>query len=185
MGRQILHAHPLTWAYVHLLTAAGSLLPESTTILQIYGTTTGYRGTLNVLQTKGPLAAIRYYFDSNPAAMVLMLPEVIILIAKYLACGVFVILSPLYFRKFHWNASEFALVLLTIAMFLAVGGPVAVARFRLPAEPMLNLAAAGGVVLLIHHRRRGSALRLPGARAREGIEPAPPLSAAPVHQESA
>jgi 4-amino-4-deoxy-L-arabinose transferase-like glycosyltransferase len=179
MGREILHAHLATWVFVRLLTTAGSLLPDSANILQMYGATTGNRGTLSVLQAKGPRAAVKYYFDSNPGAVVLMLPEVIILIAKYLACGVFLILCPLYFRKFHWDASELALVLLTIAMFLAVGGPVAVARFRLPAEPMLNLIAAGGVFLLIHHRRRGSVLRLPVARAQEGIEPTPALSGAP------
>jgi hypothetical protein len=184
MGREILHAHLATWVFVRLVTTAGSLLPDSTNILQMYGATTGNRGTLSVLQARGPLAAIKYYFDSNPGAVVLMLPEVVILVAKYLACGAFLILCPLYFRKLHWDTSELALVLLTIAMFLAVGGPVAIARFRLPAEPMLNLAAAAGVVLLIHHRRRGSALRPPEARAQEGIEPAPAPSGAPVHQES-
>lgn len=157
IGREILRANPVTWAFVHLKTTGASLLPASTGILEMYGMTSADRGALSVLHTRGPLAAAKYYFDSNPSAIVLILPEALMLIPKYLACLVFMLLFPLCFRKLGWDSNGLAIVLLTAVAFLAVAGPAATPRFRVPAEPLLNIAAAGGAILLTQYRQIRSA----------------------------
>jgi len=157
IGREILRANPVTWAFVHLKTSGASLLPASTGILEMYGVTSGGRGALSVLHTRGPLAAAKYYFDSNPSAIVLILPEALMLIAKYLACLVFVLLYPLCFRKLGWDSNGLAIVLLTTAAFVVVAGPAATPRFRVPVEPLLNIAAAAGAILLTQYKQIRSA----------------------------
>jgi 4-amino-4-deoxy-L-arabinose transferase-like glycosyltransferase len=148
VGLEVIRANPVTWAFVHLKTSGASLLPGSAGILEIYGMTSGGRGTLSVLHTRGPLEAAKHYFDSNPSAIILILPEALMLMAKYLACLVAVLLYPLCSRKMDWDSKGLAIVLLTAVAFLCVAGPAATARFRLPAEPLLNIGAAAGTVLL-------------------------------------
>jgi 4-amino-4-deoxy-L-arabinose transferase-like glycosyltransferase len=157
IGREVLRANPVTWAFVHLKTSGASLLPASTGILEMYGMTSCGRGALSVLHTRGPLAAAKYYFDSRPGAVILVLPEALMLIAKYLACLVFVLLYPLCFRKLGWDSRGLAMVLLTAVAFLAVAGPAATPRFRVPVEPLLNIAAAAGAILLTQYKQIRSA----------------------------
>jgi len=157
VGLEVIRANPVTWAFVHLKTSGASLLPASSAFLEMYGTTSGGRGTLSVLHTRGPLAAARYYFDSNPGASILVLPEALILAAKYLACLVAVLLYPLCFRKPGWDANGLAILLLTAVAFLCVAGPAATPRFRLPVEPLVNIGAAGGAVLLTQYWKIRSA----------------------------
>jgi hypothetical protein len=147
----------VTWAFVHLKTSGASLFPASAGILEMYGMTSGGRGTLSVLHTRGPLAAAKYYFDSNPSAVILILPEALMLTAKYLACLVAVLLYPLCFRKMGWDSNGLAIALLTAVAFLCVAGPAATPRFRLPAEPLLNIGAAAGTILLTQHWKIRSA----------------------------
>ncbi|HXN46283.1 MAG TPA: glycosyltransferase family 39 protein [Bryobacteraceae bacterium] len=161
MGLEVIRANPVTWAFVHLKTSAASLLPASTGILEMYGATSGGRGTLSVLHTRGPVAAAKYYFGSNPGAAILILPEALMLAAKYSACLVAILLYPWCFRKLGWDSNGLGILLLTTLAFLCVAGPAATPRFRLPVEPLLNIGAAAGAMLLTHYWKIRSALARP------------------------
>jgi hypothetical protein len=150
MGRAILLAYPGTFLRVHSTTSLNSLLPAGTGLLEMLGVTQGNRGTLSVLHTEGLLAAVKYYFGSNFTAMVVMIPELLFLVIQYLA-GLAYALRQLRLRGLNWGPVGW-LIILTILAFVLVGGPAAVPRFRLPVEPLLNIAAGAGVAMLLNPR---------------------------------
>jgi hypothetical protein len=76
---------------------------------------------------------------------------VIFLLTQYLACLAYAF-SQLGSRGLNWSPAGW-LVVLTILAFVLVGGPAAVPRFRLPVEPLLNLAAGAGVAMLLKRRK--------------------------------
>jgi hypothetical protein len=153
MGSGILLAHPVLFIRVHFATSLNSLLPAGTTLLEMLKMTSGNRGTLSVLQTQGLLAAVKYYFASNLTAVLVLIPELVYLLIRYVACATFAFLH-FRARRFHWGAAGW-LIALTIAAFLLVAGPAAFARFRLPVEPLLNLTAGMGMVTILKSRRSG------------------------------
>jgi 4-amino-4-deoxy-L-arabinose transferase-like glycosyltransferase len=151
MGRAILLAYPATFLRVHSATSLNSLLPAGTGLLEMLGVTSGSRGTLSVLHTEGLLAAVKYYFGSNFTAMALMIPELMFLMIQYFAGSAYA-LRQLGLRRLNWGPVGW-LVVLTILAFVLVGGPAAVPRFRLPVEPLLNIAAGAGVAMLVNPRK--------------------------------
>jgi hypothetical protein len=150
MGFDIIRAHPATFVRMHLTTSLASLLPASTSLLEIFGITTGNRGTLSVLQSEGLWAAVAYYFGSNMAALALMMPELLLMSIRNLLCLAWV-LSQLWLRKLAWPPAAW-LIVATVLAFLLVPGPAAVPRFRIPVEPLLNLAAGAGFAMLVNRR---------------------------------
>jgi 4-amino-4-deoxy-L-arabinose transferase-like glycosyltransferase len=160
MGGGILQAHPVLFTRVHFLTSLNSLLPAGTGLLEMQGITSGNRGTLSVLHTQGFVAAVRYYFGSNITAVLVLIPELIYLAIRYAACVTCAFLQ-FRVRRFHWGAVGW-LIAVTIPAFLLVGGPAAVARFRLPVEPLLNLTAGAGMVTVLRSRRIGVAESVQG-----------------------
>jgi 4-amino-4-deoxy-L-arabinose transferase-like glycosyltransferase len=151
MGRAILLAYPGTFLRVHSTTSLNSLLPAGTGLLEMLGVTSGNRGTLSVLHTAGLWAAAKYYFGSNITAMLLMVPDLVFLVIQYLACSAYA-LTQLGLRGLNWGPAGW-LIVLTILAFVLVGGPAAVPRFRLPVEPLLNLAAGAGLTMLLNPRK--------------------------------
>ena len=151
MGRAIILSHPTTFLRVHSTTSLNSLLPAGTGLLEMLGVTSGNRGTLSVLHTAGLWTATKYYFGSNITAVLLIVPDVIFLLTQYLACLAYAF-SQLGSRGLNWSPAGW-LVVLTILAFVLVGGPAAVPRFRLPVEPLLNLAAGAGVAMLLKRRK--------------------------------
>jgi hypothetical protein len=151
MGRAIILSHPRTFLEVHSATSLNSLLPAGTGLLEMLGVTSGNRGTLSVLHTAGLWAAAKYYFGSNVTAMLLIVPDLVFLAAQYFASLGYAV-SQLGLRGLNWSPAAW-LIVLTIIAFLLVGGPAAVPRFRLPVEPLLNLAAGGGVAMLLKRRK--------------------------------
>ena len=151
MGQGIILSYPGTFLRVHSTTSLNSLLPAGTGLLETMGITSGNRGTLGVLQTSGLRAAVKYYFGSNITAVLLIIPELVFLLIQYLACLAFAF-SQLGSRGLNWGPVGW-LIVLTMLAFVLVGGPAAVPRFRLPIEPLLNLAAGAGVAILFEHRK--------------------------------
>jgi 4-amino-4-deoxy-L-arabinose transferase-like glycosyltransferase len=151
MGLAILLAYPATFLRVHSATSLNSLLPAGTGLLEMLGVTSGNRGTLSVLHTAGLWAATKYYFGSNKTAMLLMVPELVFLVIQYLACSAYA-LRQLALRGVNWGPAAW-LIVPTILAFVLVGGPAAVPRFRLPVEPLLNIAAGAGVAMLLKRRK--------------------------------
>jgi hypothetical protein len=148
LGRAILLSYPATFLHVHSVTSLNSLLPAGTGLLEMLGITSGNRGTLSVLHTAGLWAASKYYFGSNIAAVLLMVPDLGVLMIQYLASLAYAV-SQLKLRGFNWCPAGW-LIVLTILAFVLVGGPAAVPRFRLPVEPLLNVAAGAGVAMLLN-----------------------------------
>jgi hypothetical protein len=115
------------------------------------GITSGNRGTLSVLHTAGLWAAAKYYFGSNITAVLLIVPDLVFLVAQYVASLAYAV-SQLGLRGLNWSPAGW-LIVLTIMAFVLVGGPAAVPRFRLPVEPLVNLAAGAGVAMLLKRRK--------------------------------
>jgi 4-amino-4-deoxy-L-arabinose transferase-like glycosyltransferase len=163
MGREIILAHPVIFLRVHLVTSLVSLLPASWWLLQMLGITSGERGTLSVLQSEGLLVALKYYFAGNLSAMALMAPEVILLAIRYLA-GMAYAMRQWRMWKLNWGPMGW-LVVLMIAEFVLVGGPAAEPRFRLPVEPLLNIAGGAGVARLMGRRKGRSVIMIAARQA--------------------
>jgi 4-amino-4-deoxy-L-arabinose transferase-like glycosyltransferase len=151
MGRGIILSYPATFVQVHLTTSLNSLLPAGTGLLEMLRITSGHRGTLSILQTAGLRAAVKYYFGSNITAVVLMAPDLIFLTIQYLAASAYAF-RQLWRLGLNWGPTGW-LVVLTILAFVLVAGPAAVPRFRLPVEPLINVAAGAGLAMLLDRRK--------------------------------
>ena len=151
MGRDILLAHPVTFVRVHIVTSLVSLLPASWAVLQMLGITSGGRGTVSVLQSEGIIAAIKHYFSGNLLALALMIPELVLMAIRYLA-GLAYALGQLRLRKLNWGPTGW-LAVIAIVAFLLVGGPASEPRFRMPVEPLLNIAGGAGLALLANRKK--------------------------------
>jgi len=164
VGGEVLRDHPGLWVATHLKTSLATLLPGITGVLEVLGVTTGQRGTLEVLQTRGLQAAVRHYFGGATWAFWLCLPAVALLVCKYvfvLVCGV---------RALRGGAGAWVMLLVVVALIF-VAGPAATPRFRVPVAALLSvLAAAGWVTLLerVYHRGTGVFIITP-LRASRGV----------------
>ncbi len=142
-------SHPWTYAQIHLRGSMGFWLPGAPDVLQIAGLTRGERGTLGVMREEGPWAAARHYFADNAAAVVLVVPLVGLLIARYAAAAVCAV------RQLGQGVSAagwLGVALLVLAALLP--GPAAHPRFRVPVAPLLSIAAACGAIVLRDWVRR-------------------------------
>jgi hypothetical protein len=126
-----------------------ALLPGITDVLEIAGITTQQRGTLAVLQQQGLWAAVRHYFGGSEEAMWLALPAAVLELAKY---ALVLVAAAAYLRPRMGSAAW--LIVLTVLVMIAIGGPAATPRFRVPVEGLLSLAAAAGVVRLAGRRHK-------------------------------
>lgn len=138
LAREIILSHPFQYIYVHLKSDLNSLLPH-TNILELLGLTIGDKDTLDVLNEKGLIAAIRHYFGDKTWLIWVLLPSIILLgfiYATSLVGAVQII------RENNWFA--FVLLIITCAYLLLLPGPPSIARFRVPAMPYLSLLSALG-----------------------------------------
>ncbi len=150
IGKRVIFAHPLVWLRVHLVTSLNSMLPATPGILQSLGITRGYKGTLAVLQRRGLTAAAKTYFGDNLKALLLVTPELILLTIEY-GLGALFAFAMIRRHKLHWGRAGW-LMALTVLAFIFVSGTTGMPRFRVPVEPLLNIAAAGGLMLLATFR---------------------------------
>jgi hypothetical protein len=153
-GLKVILRRPLTYAAIHLRTTLNVFLPGATDVLEVAGATAGRRGTLGVLQREGVLAAVRHYFGGAMWALWVCVPMLLIEGAKYLAA-----LAGLLARVRRRMNRPLWLILLAGACLVLLPGPPAHARFRVPVEPLLSLAAGAGVVWLARKIRKGPAPR--------------------------
>jgi 4-amino-4-deoxy-L-arabinose transferase-like glycosyltransferase len=155
IAKKIILAHPWVWVRVHLITSLNAMLPASTGLLQALGITSGYKGTLALLQSEGLGAAVKSYFGGNLKAVFLMIPELLLLVIQYGLCGVFGFWMIRRY-KLDWGRAGW-LMTLTVLVFIFVTGPPAMPRFRVPVEPLLSVGAAAGLMLLTRWRRERAA----------------------------
>jgi len=141
MARQTLLAHPLIYARIHLVGCTAFWMPAVYGVAEIMDISTGQRGTLEVLHTRGPLAAARHYLGSNWRLVAMLIPAGLLLAFKYAMAAVCAV------RRVRWRMSGAGwLILLTVLAFALVGGPGAIPRYRVPVEPLLSAAAAAGLI---------------------------------------
>jgi hypothetical protein len=149
---EIIAAHPWTYAKLHAKGSVAFWLP-ATDVLEIAGLTEGGRGTLGVLQDQGLWAAIGHYFGDNWKAALLAVPITIFTFVQYLA-GLLCAVRGVRRARFRLPA-EVWLLALVVLVSAAMPGVVAHPRFRVPVEPILNVAAAAGLVGLLRRRPSG------------------------------
>ena len=151
-GAKVLLDSPGTYAVIHAKGCLAFWLPGATDVLEVAGVTAGGRNTLAVLRRDGLWAAARHYFGGSAGAIALAVPMVLILAFKYaavLACAVV---------RFRPRMGVEAWLLTAIVLVSALlPGVAAVPRFRVPVEPILNVAAAMGLLALWGWARRAKA----------------------------
>ena len=146
---KVLLDNPGTCAMLHAKGCPAFWLPGATDVLEVAGVTAGGRNTLAVLRRDGLWAAARHYFGGSTGAIALAVPMVLILAVKYaavLACAIV---------RFRLRMGIEAWLLTAIVLVSALlPGVAAVPRFRVPVEPILNLAAAMGLLAVWGRRRK-------------------------------
>lgn len=146
---EIIAAHPALYARIHLQGIVGFWMPGATDVLEVAGLTHGNRNTLDVLRREGPAAAARNYFAGNWWALLLVMPMAAILAFKYLAAG---LCGAVRLRPHMGAAAWLAAAAVVVSMLLP--GPYGLPRYRIPVEPIVNIAAAAGAVIAIGLLRR-------------------------------
>jgi hypothetical protein len=135
------------WAYAKLH-AKGCLafwLP-STDVLEVANMIVGGRGTLGVLHREGLWPAVNHYFGGSWFPIVLAVPIALFTLVQYLAAALGLWRGG---RRTHWRIPrEVTLLLLLVLFSCLVSGTTGVPRFRVPVEPILNVAAAAGILCL-------------------------------------
>ncbi|MBN1943959.1 MAG: glycosyltransferase family 39 protein [Phycisphaerae bacterium] len=137
---------------IHFKGCAGFWLPGGTDVLELWGVTTGQRGTVDVLHREGILAAVRHYFGGSTGAIVLGMAMAVIPLVQYLLAGVGVVAGSLQTRL--RLPPEVWLLVAIVVVTVVLPGPFGLPRYRIPVMPILNLAAAAGVVYLSDRRRK-------------------------------
>lgn len=142
-GWQIILAHPLRYAVIHLENDLNNFLPDVTDFLELMGVTQGAKGTLSVLNQQGIVAAIGHYFEGRIWLIGLTLPWIVLLGFIYLAgiVGVFVLL-----RRKDWFG--LSLLLLPVLYYMLLPGAPSNPRFRVPVMPYLCLLGGIGCIRL-------------------------------------
>ena len=151
IARETIAAHPLIYARIHLVGCGAFWLPGVNDVLEVLGVTTGQRGTLRVLHTQGLIAAARHYLGDSALAYWTVIPAAAVLAVKYML----VLIAAAAKLRWRMGAAGW-LVVLTVLALAFVGGPCATPRFRVPAEPMLSVAAALGAACLAARLSRRS-----------------------------
>jgi hypothetical protein len=148
----IISAHPWTYAQLHAKGCLAFWLP-GTDALEIVGLTTGNRGTLDVLHKDGLWAATKHYFGDDWKAIALAVPIAIFTLVQYLG-GILCVWWGLRgrFRAHVRIAPAVWLLVLIVIVSCLVSGTTGTPRFRVPVEPILNVAAAAGIVGLFRRK---------------------------------
>jgi hypothetical protein len=146
---EIIGEHPWLYARIHLAGCLAFWLPGATEVLEVAGYTTGGKGTLAVLHTKGLSAAMEHYFGGDRSAMWLAGAMALVLLVKYFGVAACLVAKC----RPRMSAAGWLLGLIVLVSFL-LPGPAAHPRFRVPVEPILSIAAAVGWCALIGALRR-------------------------------
>ena len=137
---ELIRRHPFLWISQHFRWQI--LLPDAPTFFEILGVTQSGRGTLNVLQTRGVMAAVMHYFDGQlwlPALLLPLLAFTGILYAG--ALGQLVLWCRTIRKDWFW-----LFVFLAFSeYYFFLPGPITVPRYQLPALPFL--AGMAGIFL--------------------------------------
>ena len=131
--------HPVRYFLLHIRPYV--LLPDLSSFLENLGLTTTERGTFDVLNRQGVLAAARHYFRGQERLLFLCAPLLLAVLITYVAA--FLGLAQEILLKKNWMLLLLALLLAEYYLFLP--GPVCMPRYQLPAVLFLCVIAGGAL----------------------------------------
>ncbi len=143
-GTKVISSNLSRYMYMHLRATGNTLLPAAGDLFRIFGCNIGSDGTLSVINTKGLISGIKYYFKDNYLLLILSIPFTLLLILEYIL-GIVGFISSMNKK----NKSLITLLAITAIYFLLVSGVGGTPRFRLPAEPIIFIFAAIGLKHII------------------------------------
>ena len=156
--RELIRRYPLIWISQHF--RPHILLPDLSTFCENMGLTSANRGTLDVLQRHGVLAAVNHYFDGRLWIPGLLIP--LLLPIAFLTVGV---IRKLWFwlKNLRYHYVELFLVLAFVEYYFFLPGPITVPRYQIPALAMLSVLGGSGLLMLYrtwsHWRQRSEKKR--------------------------
>ncbi len=139
-AKPVLLDHPAGVAIYYVRGVAGALLPGAGDVLVLSGATTGERGTVDVLQRRGFLAALNHYFGGDARAMIWAAGLMLLWGAMALGCVLAVwrwVRGRAKMPAGGWCLAAIA------AMVLLLPNP-ALPRYRIPAMVILAVLSAAG-----------------------------------------
>ena len=157
---QVIGNHPWVWLRTHVITSLASLLPGVTDVLEIAGARPGQQGTLAVLQHEGIAAAVRTLRRrvvgvlagaagrGGAGGQYLLAMAAVVAVSRRRGHSDFRD-EAAKIRESSSSVSPYLMIGLTVAVFLLAGGPASTARFRVPVEPEINIAAAMGLMCVL------------------------------------
>lgn len=140
VAREILLAHPVHYAFLHLRYDLQNFLPELGYAVKYLQLAQGDTQGMEVLQSQGWAAVIENYFGGKLIDALIFAPFILILLLTYTGTLTGVIDT---LRKRQWLV--IAVLLLTAGYFLLVPGYASNSRYRIPAMPFLALFAGIGL----------------------------------------
>ena len=150
----VIRQHP--WTYLRLHVRPYVLLPDMPALLENLGLAQAGRGTFDVLNRDGLVAAARHYFGGQWGLLALVFPLALVALATYL--GALLELGRWLLTR-QWYLG--ALFLAFVAYYLVLPGPVAMPRYHLPALPLLAAMAGAAVVAAWSRCRAGASAPAP------------------------
>lgn len=131
--------HP--FAYATLTIRPSILLPDAPSFLEDLKITRGGRGTFDVLNRHGLLAAVNHYFDGKQWVLLALAPLLLIVALGYLF-GAAQTLA--YLLRGQWFMLFVFLAFFEYYLFMP--GPISMPRYQLPALLLLDVFAAVGML---------------------------------------
>jgi 4-amino-4-deoxy-L-arabinose transferase-like glycosyltransferase len=138
--KELIRQHPFIWLRQHFRIHV--LLPDAPALCENMGMTSSGRGTLDVMQKQGILAAVNHYFDGKWYIPLLLLP--LLLPACLLIPGVLAELRAL-FRDVKTNYPLLLALLACAEYYFFLPGPITVPRYQIPALPILCILGGTGL----------------------------------------
>lgn len=146
--RELIFAHPLVWLPQHF--RPHILLPDAPTFFELIGATHPGRGTMDVMQKDGALAAIRFYFGDKLWVLLPVIPLLCVTLAMYVLAILKLIDWAANLRQdWYW----LFLFLAFAEYYFFLPGAITAPRYQLPALPFLALMAAWQLQSDIGRRR--------------------------------
>lgn len=148
--------HPGLAAKYHLQGGLIFWLPGATDVLEVAGLSHGGRGTLAVILDEGLPAGVRHYFGEKVGGgtLALTIAMVAVYLAQVAGLALFAVLGTRWALRNRLRIPPIVWMgLLLVLLSMLAPGPASHPRFRVPLEPMLNVAAAVGYLWML--RRNG------------------------------
>ncbi|MDR0931892.1 MAG: glycosyltransferase family 39 protein [Victivallales bacterium] len=146
---KLILAHPLAWLPQHFKVQI--LLPDAPTFFEILGITSGGRGTMDVMQKSGVLAAVNHYFNGKTYILLPVLPLLLVTLVMYIFA-----LMKLFDWVIHIR-HDWYMILIFLAFveyYFFLPGPIVAPRYQIPALPLIAIMASTQVLRFCNWLRR-------------------------------